>query len=128
MIEATPSERVVIEISAVVLPGAIAPAVAVATAGFSLLTAPAVAPIQVSATSGAASLVSIGGSASTTLTIAQGEQTIDLPLAISGARGAALLFFEFEGQRRELLVIVGEPSKSELPLLTAPVVGIQIQQ
>jgi hypothetical protein len=81
----------------------------------------------VTVTSAAPSLVSFGSGSSTTATIAQGEQTIDLPLAIAGTRGTALLFFEFEGQRRELLVIVGEPSNGQLPLLSAPVVGVEIK-
>ncbi len=93
-----------------------------------LLASAAAAPIQVTVTSGAPSLVSIGGLGSTTVTIAQGEQTIDLPLAIAGTRGAAQLVFEFEGQRRELLVIVGEPPTSQLPLLSSPVVGVEIRQ
>ena len=93
-----------------------------------LLANAAAAPIQVTVTSRDPSLVSIGGLGSTTVTIAQGEQTIDLSLAIAGTRGAAQLVFEFEGQRRELLVIVGEPPNSQLPLLAAPIVGIEIRQ
>jgi hypothetical protein len=93
-----------------------------------LLTAPAAAPVQVTVSSGAPSLVSFGSGSSTTATIAQGEQTIDLPLAIAGTRGAALLFFEFDGQRREMLVIVGEPSNSQLPLVSSPVVGVEVRQ
>jgi hypothetical protein len=38
----------------------------------------------------------------------------------------ALLTFEFEGERRELLVIVGDPPASEIPVLTAPVVGVEV--
>ncbi|MGB2715170.1 MAG: Ig-like domain-containing protein [Vicinamibacterales bacterium] len=107
----------------------IAPAsvVSLPTLKIPLLTTPAAGPIQVTVTSGAPSLVSFGGAGSTTVTIAQGEQTIELPLSISGTPGATLLFFEFEGQRRELLVIVGNPPNSQLPLLTAPVVGVEIK-
>ena len=93
-----------------------------------LLTSPAVAPVQVTVTTGAPSIVSLGGLSSTTVTIAQGEQTVDLPLSIAGTRGTTLLFFEFEGQRREMLVIVGEPPSAQLPLLSAPVVGVEIRQ
>jgi hypothetical protein len=93
-----------------------------------LLASPAVTPVQVTVTSGNPSMVSLGGLGSTTVSIAQGEQTIDLPLSIAGTGGTGLLFFEFEGQRRELLVIVGEPPNGQLPLLSAPVVGVEIKQ
>jgi hypothetical protein len=93
-----------------------------------LLLSPATAPVQVTVTTGNSSIVTLGGLGSTTVTIAQGEQTIDLPLAIAGTRGAALLFFEFDGQRREMLVIVGEPSNSQLPLVSSPVVGVEVRQ
>ena len=49
-----------------------------------LLASPVAAPVQVTVTSGTPSIVSIGGLVSTTVTIAQGEQTIDVPLSIAG--------------------------------------------
>jgi hypothetical protein len=93
-----------------------------------LLPTPAPAPIQVSITSGAPSIVNVGVSGSTTATIAQGQQVIDLPLSIAGTQGAPVLVFEFGGQRRELLVIVGTPPAAQIPLLAAPIVGIEIKQ
>jgi hypothetical protein len=102
--------------------------VSLPTLKIGLLTAPAAAPVQVTVSSRAPSLVSFGSGSSTTATIAQGEQTIDLPLAIAGTRGAALLFFEFDGQRREMLVVVGTPPNSQLPLVTSPVLGVEVRQ
>jgi hypothetical protein len=102
-------------------------AVSLPTVRVPLLTSPAAAPVQVTVTTGAASIVSLGGSTSIAVTIAQGGQTVDLPLSIAGTRGMALLFFEFEGQRREMLVVVGEPPNARLPLLSAPVVGVEIR-
>jgi hypothetical protein len=35
--------------------------------------------------------------------------------------------FEFEGERVELLVVVGSPPAGQLPPIVAPVVGVQVQ-
>ena len=55
-----------------------------------------------------------------------GAQVLNLQLSIVGTEGVSLLTFEFEGQRRELMVIVGNPPASGIPALTAPVVGVQV--
>ena len=83
-------------------------------------------PPTVTVTSSNASVVSFGTGATTTGTIFAGEQVLQLPLAISGTQGAALVTFEFNGERREVVVIVGTPSPSEIPAVTAPVVGVKV--
>ena len=99
-----------------------------ATLGIPLLTAPAAAPVSVTVTSGNPAVASFAGSASTTITINIGDQVLQLPVSISGVAGATLLTIEFNGVRRELLIVVGNPSASEIPAVTAPVVGVQVNQ
>jgi hypothetical protein len=91
-----------------------------------LLAAPAATPVQVVVTSSDASIAALGTGATVTVTIDPGTQVINLPLSIIGTEGVAVLTFEFEGQRRELIVIVGNPPASQVPALTAPVVGVQV--
>ena len=57
-----------------------------------------------------------------------GEQVLQVPVSISGAQGAALVTMEFNGERRELLIVVGNPSPLEIPAVTAPLVGVQVIQ
>jgi hypothetical protein len=91
-----------------------------------LLAAPAAAPVQVVVTTSNPEVAAVGPDASVTLTIEAGAQVVNLPLSIVGTEGVALLTFEFEGERRELLVIVGDPPASVIPVLTAPVVGVEV--
>jgi hypothetical protein len=100
----------------------------VATLGLPLLPTPAAAATLVTVTSSNTSVVTLGGGAVTTATIAAGAQSVQLPIALTGTQGAALLTIEFDGQRRELLVVVGNPAASEIPAVTAPVVGVRIGQ
>ena len=65
-------------------------------------------------------MATLGGGATSDVTINAGDQVLQLPIAISGTEGAALLTIEFDGQRRELLIIVGNPPASEIPAVTAP--------
>jgi hypothetical protein len=105
----------------------IAPAVASAPAiVVPLLGAPAAAPVQVVVTSSNVGVAALGTGASVTLTIDAGAQVVNLPLSIGGAQGVAVLTFEFGGQRRELIVIVGNPPASQIPALTSPVIGVQV--
>jgi hypothetical protein len=92
-----------------------------------LLSAPAAAPMSVTVTTSDASIAGIGTTATVSLTIDAGSQVLALPLSIPGREGAALLTFDFDGQRRELIVIVGNPSASQVPAITAPAVGVQVQ-
>jgi hypothetical protein len=71
-------------------------------------------------------VATLGGGATATGTVNAGEQVLQLQVVVSGTEGAALLTLEFDGQRRELIIIVGNPPASEIPAVTAPVVGIRI--
>ncbi|MGE5243271.1 MAG: Ig-like domain-containing protein [Betaproteobacteria bacterium] len=97
-----------------------------ATLGIPLLGAPAAAVVSVTVTSSNPSIVAVGGGATTTITIGAGEQVLQLPIDISGTEGAALLTIESGGERRELLVVVGNPPASAIPAVTAPIVGVRI--
>lgn len=89
-----------------------------------LLRAPAAAPVPVAVSSSDPTVAAVG---SATFSIEPGQQIIEVTLSISGAPGVSVVSFEFDGQRRELLVIVGNPPASQLPALLAPVVGVQIK-
>jgi hypothetical protein len=92
-----------------------------------LLSAPATAAVSVTVTTSDTSIAGIGTTATVSLTVDAGSQVLALPLSIPGTEGVALLTFDFEGQRRELLVIVGNPPASQLPAITAPVIGVEVQ-
>jgi len=99
----------------------------VAALGITLFTSPAGQATSVSVTTNNPSVATInGGASSATLVVNAGEQVLQLPIELSGAQGAALLTFEFDGQRHELVIVVGNPPASEIPAVTAPVVGVQI--
>jgi hypothetical protein len=97
-----------------------------ATLGLPLLAAPASAPVTITVTTSNAAVVALSGATSTSVVIGAGEQTAQVPIEISGEEGAALLTIEVNGGRRELLVVIGDPPASQIPALTAPVVGVRI--
>ena len=99
-----------------------------ATLTLPLLDAPAASATIATVTSGNIAVVTVGGGATTTVAIGTGERVLHLPIAISGTQGAALLTIEVNGQRRELVVIVGNPPASQIPAVTAPIVGVRIGQ
>jgi hypothetical protein len=92
-----------------------------------LLAAPAAASVTVTVTTSDAAIAGIGTSASVELVIGTGSQVVGLPLSIPGTEGVAVLRFDFEGQRRELVVIVGNPPASQIPAVTSPIVGVEIR-
>jgi len=98
----------------------------VAALGIPLLNAPVATPTLVTVTSSNTAVATIGGGATLTATVNAGEQVLQLQVVVSGTEGAALLTLEFDGQRRELIIVVGNPPASEIPAVTAPVVGIRI--
>jgi hypothetical protein len=100
----------------------------IATLGVPLLTNPAANPTSVVITSSDPTIATVGGGATIAVEIPTGARTLDLPVATTGAQGASLLTFEFDGVRRELLIVVGDPPASEIPAVTAPVVGVRIEQ
>jgi hypothetical protein len=91
-----------------------------------LLTSAAPGPISVSVRTSNTAIVGVGPDPIVTLTIEPSAQVVSVPLSIVGTEGAALLTFEFEGQRRDLIVVVGDPPASQLPAVTSPVVGVQV--
>ncbi len=90
--------------------------------GVQLLTTPATAPVFVTVTSSNPSVASAGAG-----TIGVGDRVVPVTITTTGAQGVAVLTFEFDGQRRELVVVVGNPAASELPAVVAPVIGVQVQ-
>jgi len=97
----------------------------VSALGITLLTAPRAAPLAVSVTSSNSSIVSFGAASTVTVEIAPGRTVADIVVTTTGVEGAAVLTFEFEGQRKELLIVVGNPPASQIPAVVAPVVGVR---
>jgi hypothetical protein len=93
-----------------------------------LLAAPSTAPTVVTVKSLDPAVASVGTSGPTTIVIPAGQQAIDVPLSIPGREGATIVTFEFGGQKRELLVVVGTPPASETPTILAPPVGVDIKK
>jgi hypothetical protein len=96
------------------------------TVAIPLLTTPRSAPVQVSITTSDQQIVSLGATSTVTATLDAGHLVLPLTFTTAGAEGAAKLTFEFEGQKRELVVIVGNPLPSQIPAVIAPVVGVQV--
>lgn len=92
-----------------------------------LLAAPASEPVEVVVTTTNPTVVGVGASPSIAATVPAGVQTLEIALSIPGVEGAAVITFEYEGQRRELLVTVGDPPASRIPVLAAPIVGVEIK-
>jgi hypothetical protein len=91
-----------------------------------LLASPAGASTPVHVTSSNTQVALVAGGAAADVLLGAGEQAVMLPVVTTGTQGTAVLTFEFGGERRELLVIVGTPSASEIPAITAPPVGIKV--
>jgi hypothetical protein len=105
----------------------VAPGAAVsAPIGVQLFAAARATATPVTITSTNPSIVSLGGSASVTTSIAAGDRTVSVPLLTTGTTGVAVLRFEFNDGIQDLLVVVGTLSPSQIPVLSAPVIGIRI--
>jgi hypothetical protein len=61
------------------------------------------------------------------ITIPAGSVSATFTVA-TGAEGVATLVFEAAGEKRELVVVVGNPPPSRRPVLVAPPVGVEIKQ
>ncbi len=96
------------------------------TIGVQLLTTPRADAVSVTVTTSNPSVVSLGAGNSAVVTLDAGSLVLPVTFSTTGAEGAALLTFEFDGVRRELLVVVGNPPASQLPAVVAPVVGVQV--
>jgi hypothetical protein len=97
-----------------------------ASVGVQVFSTARVTATPMTVTSSNPSVVSIGGSASLTTQVPAGNVTVPVPLLTSGTTGVAILRFEFEGRLQDLLVVVGNLPPTEIPALTAPVLGIRI--
>jgi hypothetical protein len=94
----------------------------IATLGVQLLTTPRAEQVNVTVTSSDPAVVVTGNG-----TIAAGESVLPVTISTFGNEGAALLTFEFDGQRLALQVVVGNPPASQLPAVTAPVIGVRVE-
>ena len=118
--------------SVVPLPGtgrvAVTPgAPVVATLGVSVVTSAVASNRPVTVTTSNAAVVSLGGGGSSVTLVLPGNATVLLlGISTSGTIGAAVLTIEIDGVRRELLVVVGDVPASQLPAMTAPVVGVRV--
>jgi hypothetical protein len=90
--------------------------------GVQLLTIPAASPVAVTVTS-SDPLVATAAAG----TIAAGDRVLPVSVSTTGTAGVAVLTFEFDGQRLQLLVVVGNPPASALPALSAPVIGLEVK-
>jgi hypothetical protein len=97
-----------------------------ATLGVQLLRTPRAANVAVTVTSSNPQVVTLSGGATMSLAIAAGSVVLPTTIGTSGSEGAALLTFEFEGQRMDLVVVVGSPPASQLPAVVAPIVGVLV--
>ena len=97
-----------------------------ATVGVQLLTSPRPGPLSVTVTTSNPSIVSFGASTTVTASLDAGSLVVPVGVTTTGTEGAAILAFEFEGVRREVLFIVGSPPASQLPAVVAPVVGVRV--
>jgi hypothetical protein len=97
------------------------------TLGVQLLAAPRTSPLAVTVSSSDPSIVNFGGgSSSATVQIPAGSVAVPVAFATVGPGGAALLTFNFDGVSQQLLFVVGNPSPSQIPAVTAPVIGVRV--
>lgn len=96
-----------------------------ATVGVQLLSSARAGALPVTVTTSTPSIVSFGAASTVTLNLDAGSLVLPIGLATTGTEGAAILTFEFDGLRRELLFIVGNPPASQLPAVVSPVIGIR---
>jgi hypothetical protein len=95
--------------------------------GVQLIRTARAADVTVNVTSSNPNVATVSGTASTSLVLRAGDLVVPVSLATSGLAGSSVLTFEFEGERVELLVVVGNPPAGQLPPIVAPVVGVQVQ-
>jgi hypothetical protein len=90
--------------------------------GVQLLTTPRASAVSVTVTTSDPSIVSVGAGTTMALTLEAGSLVLPTTFTTLGTVGSAVLSFEFDGMRRELLIVVGNPPSSQLPaVMAAPV-------
>jgi hypothetical protein len=98
----------------------------VSSLGIQLLAAPRLSAVTVSAQSSDTAIATVNGAATTTAELSAGQAVLGLTIATTGLEGTAVITFEFDGQRLQLLVVVGNPPASQRPAIGAPVLGVRI--
>ena len=98
----------------------------VSSLGIQLFAAPRLSALMVSAQSSDAAIATVNGAATTSAELSAGQAVLGLTIATTGLEGTAVITFEFDGQRRQLLVVVGNPPASQRPAIVAPVLGVRI--
>jgi hypothetical protein len=101
----------------------ISPVGAVATIGVRLLGAPATADVPVSVTTSDPNVASVQGP----VLIRAGQQVATISIG-TAAQGAAELTVKAGAQTIRVTVIAGTPPDGTVPVIVAPIVGVQIQK
>jgi len=101
----------------------IVPATAAAAVGVRLFGAPAAADVVVDVTSSDPAVAAVQGP----VVVHAGEQVAQISVG-TGAQGVAELTATASGVTARFTVIVGTPPAGTVPIIVAPVVGVQIQQ
>jgi hypothetical protein len=94
-----------------------------ATVGVTLLPSPAATPVTVNVTSSDAGVATVIGP----VVIAIGGRSAAIEI-VTGAQGVATLTLRAGGAVAQLLVVVGTPPPSRMPVITAPIVGVEIKE
>ena len=107
----------------------VSPAAAVAAnIGIRLLATPSATDVQVVVSSSNPAVATVGGGEKYDRDDPCWPTGIRSVIATAGTEGAAILTFEFGGQRRQLTIVVGNPPANQIPAATAPIVGVRVQQ
>ena len=88
-----------------------------------LLASPAGAPTPVTVTSSDANVASVNG----TPIVSTGARTVALNV-VTGIDGVATLTLRAGSDVAQVVVVVGTPPAALIPVITAPIVGIRVQQ
>jgi hypothetical protein len=93
------------------------------TANLTVLASVAGSPTPVIVSSTDPSVASVSGAP----VVAAGSRTVSLNIT-TGIEGVATLTLRAGSDLAQLVVVVGTPPASHLPLITAPIVGVEVKQ
>jgi hypothetical protein len=93
------------------------------TVTLTLLASPADAPTAVTITSSDVNVASVTGTA----VVAAGARTVALDI-VSGVTGVATVTLRAGNDVAQIIVVVGTPPAALIPVITAPIVGIEVKQ
>jgi hypothetical protein len=88
-----------------------------------LLSSPAASPTPVTVTTSDPTVASVSG----TTVVAIGARTVALNL-VTGIEGVATLTLRAGGGVAQIVVVVGTPPATLIPVIMAPIVGIEVKQ